>query len=49
METQLELTELVAVSEIKQLIAQKRNEGYTICFISDMYLPEHVFKNLKTS
>ena len=45
METQLELTELVAVSEIKQLIAQKRNEGYTICFISDMYLPEHVLKS----
>ncbi|MCR8883421.1 hypothetical protein [Phocaeicola plebeius] len=45
METEIELTELIAVSEIKQLISQKRNEGYTICFISDMYLPEQVLKS----
>lgn len=45
METELEFAELVAVDEIKQLILKKRNEGYTICFISDMYLPERVLKS----
>lgn len=45
MEIELELMELVAVSEIKQLILQKRNEGYTICFISDMYLTEKILKS----
>lgn len=45
METELEFAELVAVDEIKQLILKKRNEGYTICFISDMYLSERVLKS----
>lgn len=45
MEIELEFAELIAVNEIKQLILKKRNEGYTICFISDMYLPEQVLKS----
>mgnify|MGYP000225946325 FL=1 len=35
-EIKTELINLIPVYEIKQLIAKKRNEGYVICFISDI-------------
>lgn len=38
MEKAIERENLMANPAVKQIIAQRRNEGYTICFISDMYL-----------
>ena len=43
-EVELEMSDLVPVESTKQLIARKRSEGYTICFISDMYLSGEVLK-----
>lgn len=43
-EINIELTNLIAVYEIKHLIEKKRSEGYTICFISDMYLSSKFLK-----
>lgn len=43
-EIHIELTNLIAVHEVKHLIEKKRGEGYTICFISDMYLPSKLLK-----
>ncbi len=37
-ELQIEAENLIANPEIKNVIEQKRCEGYSICFISDMYL-----------
>lgn len=37
-EKAIEIENLVANPEIKTVIADKRNQGYTVCFISDMYL-----------
>lgn len=37
-EKHIELENLIANPAIRELIAQKREEGYIICFISDMYL-----------
>lgn len=38
-EMEIESEQLIPNSQIKALIKQKREEGYVICFISDMYLP----------
>lgn len=37
-EIEIESENLVANPAIKEVIEQKRKEGYTICFISDMYI-----------
>ncbi len=37
-ELEIESENLIANPEIKSLITKKRLEGYTICFISDMYI-----------
>lgn len=43
-EIEVEMDNLIPVAYVKDLIARKREEGYTICFISDMYLPSQVLK-----
>lgn len=45
LELELEMQNLIANTAIKNLIQQKRQTGYTICFISDMYLSSHILKN----
>lgn len=45
LELQLEMQNLIANTSVKNLIEQKRQEGYTICFISDMYLSSDVLKH----
>lgn len=35
---------LIANPAIKEIIYKKREQGYTICFISDMYMPEDFLK-----
>lgn len=39
-EIETERENLVAVSEVRDLICRKRQEGYKILYISDMYLPQ---------
>lgn len=38
-EMEIESAQLISNPQVKALIKQKREEGYVICFISDMYLP----------
>ncbi len=40
-EKQTEAQQLIANPAVRNLIEQKRCEGHTICFISDMYLDSH--------
>lgn len=45
-EIQMESEQLTFNPQIKALITQKRNEGYTICFISDMYLSSSFLRQI---
>lgn len=45
-EKQAEAEQLIANPAIRNVINQKRGEGYTICFISDMYLPSDFLKQM---
>ena len=45
-EKDCEVGQLIANPPIKQLINDKRNAGYTICFISDMYLDSRFIKEI---
>lgn len=44
-EKAIETENLIANPIIKETIGQKRKQGYTICFISDMYLDSKTLKN----
>lgn len=48
-EKAIERESLVANAEIRRLISQKRQEGYVICFISDMYLDSTFLKEILLS
>ncbi len=45
-EMQIEADNLIANPEVKSLIETKRQEGYTICFISDMYLSSNFLSDI---
>ena len=45
-EKSIEAENLIANPEIKDVIKEKRTQGYTICFISDMYMPSDFLKNI---
>ena len=45
-EKSVESENLIANPAIKDVIKQKREQGYTICFISDMYLPCNMLKEV---
>ena len=45
-EKSIEAEQLVANPTIRDVIKQKREQGYTICFISDMYMPSAMLKEL---
>lgn len=45
-EMQTEAEQLIANPAIRDVIKKKREEGYTICFISDMYLPSGFLKQV---
>ena len=45
-EKSIEAEELTANPAIRDVIKQKREKGYTICFISDMYLPSAMLKEV---
>lgn len=45
LELELEMQNLIANTAIKNLIQQKKQAGYTICFISDMYLSSRILKD----
>ena len=45
-EKELEAEQLIANPGIKNIIKEKREQGYTICFISDMYLPSDFLKKV---
>ena len=45
-EKSVEAEQLIANPAIKDIINKKREEGYTICFISDMYLPSDFLKKV---
>lgn len=45
-EIQVESENLIANPAIKKLIEKKREQGYCICFISDMYLSSHTLSNI---
>ncbi len=45
-ERAVEAATLVALPSMRRLIEQKRAEGYTICFISDMYLDSAFLANI---
>ena len=45
-EKSIEAENLIANPAIKETIHKKREEGYTICFISDMYLPSDMLKEV---
>lgn len=45
-EIQVESENLIANPAIKKLIEKKREQGYCICFISDMYLGSHTLINI---
>lgn len=47
-EKEVEKEQLIANPKIKDTICKKRNEGYTICFISDMYLDSATLKTALT-
>ena len=42
----VESENLIANPAIKKIIEQKRGQGYTICFISDMYMPSYFLKEV---
>lgn len=45
-EQMVESENLIANPAIKEIICRKREQGYTICFISDMYLPSAILKEV---
>ena len=45
-EMSIEAENLIANPAIKETICKKREEGYIICFISDMYLPSDFLKKV---
>lgn len=45
-EKNVEAVNLIANPAIKETICKKREEGYIICFISDMYLPSTMLKEV---
>ena len=45
-EKSIEAEQLIANPAIRDVIKQKREQGYTICFISDMYLPSKFLKEV---
>lgn len=45
-EKSIEAEQLIADPAIREVIKQKREQGYTICFISDMYLPSAMLKEV---
>ena len=45
-EKRIEAENLMANPAIKKTIHKKREEGYTICFISDMYMPSDFLKKV---
>ena len=45
-EKSIEAEQLTANPAIRDVIKQKREQGYTICFISDMYLPSAMLKEV---
>ena len=45
-EKNVEAESLIANPAIKETICKKREEGYIICFISDMYLPSTMLKEV---
>lgn len=45
-EKSIEAEQLTANPTIKDVIKEKREQGYTICFISDMYLPSAMLKEV---
>ena len=45
-EKSIEAEQLITNPAIRDVIKQKREQGYTICFISDMYLPSAMLKEV---
>ena len=45
-EKSIEAEQLTANPAIRDVIKQKREQGYTICFISDMYMPSAMLKEV---
>ena len=45
-EKSIEAEHLIANPAIKDVIKEKRKQGYTICFISDMYMPSDFLKKV---
>ena len=45
-EKSIEAEQLIANPTIRDVIKQKREQGYTICFISDMYMPSDFLKEV---
>ncbi len=45
-EKSIEAEQLIANPAIRDVIKQKREQGYTICFISDMYMPSAMLKEV---
>ena len=45
-EKSIEAENLIANPVIRDVICKKREQGYTICFISDMYLPSDMLKKV---
>ena len=45
-EKSIEAENLIANPKIKDVIKEKRTQGYTICFISDMYMPSDFLKKV---
>ena len=45
-EKNIETEQLIANPAIREVINKKREEGYTICFVSDMYLPSTTLKEV---
>ena len=45
-EKEVESENLIANPAIREIIKEKRGQGYTICFISDMYLPSGFLKRV---
>ena len=45
-EKSIEAEQLIANPAIRDVIKQKREQGYTICFISDMYMPSAFLKKV---
>ena len=46
LEKEIESENLIVNPEIRNVINQKRREGFTICFISDMYLDSQFLKDV---